>query len=188
MDRSSSVKLEGYSVLVEVIDPHEERRAMNSSVRTVLLVMLLSLATATTEAQTIEVPNIEYANNLCELRNENRVFVHAPLNTREQIVKELREHSNLLIAERPEEGDYFLMFAYTPVAEGLGTMGEAAGAAGYAELTAVKFVRYRKDQVRPRILFYWQGKKTSRSVPIPFNGLSSNGFSRPRSTRSAVEE
>lgn len=52
----------------------------------------------------------------------------------------------------------------------------------------VKFVNYREDQVRPRILFYWSDEKSSRSVPLPFSGVSPNGFTRPRSTKSAVEE
>jgi hypothetical protein len=118
------------------------------------------------------------------------VFVEAPLNTRQEIVKELRRNEDIVIAERPEDADYFLFFAYAPIAEGLGgsSTGETVGTAGYAEMTVVKFVNAQKDQKRQRILFYWQGKKTSHSVPLPFHGLSPNGFSRPRSTKSAVEE
>jgi hypothetical protein len=105
-------------------------------------------------------------------------------------VKELRRHTAIIIAERPEEADYFLLFAYRPVADGLGGSftAETSGATGYAEMIAVKFVRSQKDQVRPRILFYWQGKKTSHSIQLPLSDVSPNGLSQPRSTKSAVEE
>jgi hypothetical protein len=153
--------------------------------RSLLLLMLLVSGAVKSTAQSPEIPNIEYPTLPCELRNEHRVFVQAPLSTRDEIVKELRRHEEIIIAERPEDADYFLLFAYTFGEDGLV---ETAGAVGYAEMTAVKFVRLSKDQVRPRILFHWQGKKISRSVPIPFHGLSPTGFSRPRSTGSAVTE
>lgn len=163
---------------------------MNRIIRTISLAALLLSCALMVYAQNIETPDIEYANDLCELRDKNRVFVHAPLNTREQIVKELRKHSDLFIVERPEEADFFLIFTYTPLeggsADGLpiATNGTTAG----AELTAVKFVNYHEDKVRPRILFYWSDQKSLHNVPLPFSGISSNGFTMPRSGRSALGE
>ncbi|HMG73156.1 MAG TPA: hypothetical protein VK582_06600 [Pyrinomonadaceae bacterium] len=74
---------------------------MNSGNCTFLLVLLFLVGAAATHAQSLEMPKIEYANDLCELRIENRVFVQAPLSTRQALVKELREHSDLVIVERP---------------------------------------------------------------------------------------
>lgn len=163
---------------------------MNRGIRRLAQLILLTLVGASASAaQSLEMPNIEHPKFPCELRNEHRVFVHAPLSTRQQIVKELSKDSRLVIAERPEEADYFIIFAYTAVADAsAGFAGDAAGAAGHAEMTAVKFVRYRDEQVRPRILFYWQGERKTRSVPLPLSGMTANGFAAPRSTKSAVEE
>lgn len=165
---------------------------MSSGIRTLLLLMLL-LATfsGAAGAQTVEVPNVEYTNDLCELRGDNRVFVHAPLSTRQKIVKELREHSSLFVVERPEEADFMLLFTYTPFADDLtdGNPPDASGAlAARAELTAVKFVNRGEGQVRPRIIFYWSEQKSFHSVPIPLRGLSPNGFAAPRSGKSAAGE
>lgn len=164
---------------------------MNLGIRRLLQVFLMvSAAAAVSGAQTFEAPNIEYPSLPCELRSEHRVFVHAPLSTRQEIVRELSGRGDLVIAERPEEADYFLLFAYTLVADGSAGAfaADTAGTGARAEMTAVKFVRYGGEKVRPRILFYWQGQKTSRSVPLPLSGMSAAGFTRPRSTRNAVEE
>jgi hypothetical protein len=142
-------------------------------------------------AQGLEVPNIEYPNDLCELRRENRVFIHAPLATRQKLLKELREHSDLSIVERPEDADFLLLFTYTPFSDGTEDGGppDAGGAmAARAELTVVKFVSRREEQARPRILFYWSEQKSFHSVPIPLKGLSPTGFASPRSGKSAAEE
>ena len=163
---------------------------MNYGTRTFLLFMLLLLSVVA-NAQTLEVPNIEYPNDPCELRNENNVFVHAPLSVRQRIVKELREHSNLFIVERPEEADFLLLFTYTPFAEGSAddSPPDVNGMTpARAELTAVKFVTRSEDQVRPRILFYWSAQKSFHSIPLPLSGLSPNGFAMPRSGKSAAGE
>jgi len=163
---------------------------MYRGIRGLVQLILLTLAGATASAaQSFEMPNVEHPKTPCELRNEHRVFVHAPLSTRQEIVRELSKDDRLVIAERPEEADYFLVFAYTAVADpSAGFAGDAVGAAGHAEMTAVKFVRYHEEKVRPRILFYWQGERKTRSVPLPFRGMTANGFAAPRSTKSAVEE
>ena len=161
---------------------------MNSGLRKLLLITSLLSIGALTNAQTFEVPNIEYPNDLCELRDENRVFVHAPLNTRQQIVKELREHSSLSIVERPEEADFLLLFTYSPFADGSaeGTPNDLN--AVRAELAVVKFVSKAEGQVRPRILFFWSAQKSFHSVPVPFTGISPNGFAKPHSGKSAAGE
>jgi hypothetical protein len=163
---------------------------MNSGIRTLLLIMLLLSGTVANIAQqTFEPPKIEHANDLCELRAENRVFVQAPLNARGEIVKELRKHSDLFIVERPEEAAFFI-FAYTSFAEGQtgGFLGDTNGATARVELAVVKFVNYREDQVRPRVLFYWSDQKSVRSVTLPLSSMSGTGFTRPHSNRGAVEE
>lgn len=164
---------------------------MNYDVRTILLFTLLLSGAGAAGAQSFEVPNIEYPNDLCELRAENRAFVHAPLGTREKLLKELREHSDLLIVERPEEADFLLLFTYTPFYDGSAD-GQppdvGGGMAARAELAAVKFVARDAGQVRPRILFYWSAQKSFRGVQLPLSGLSANGFVRPRSGRGAAAE
>jgi hypothetical protein len=155
------------------------------------LLLSLLLLSGAARAQSLEVPNFEYAKDLCELREENRVFVHAPLSTREKIVKELRHRSDLFIVERPEEADFLLLFTYTPFADGSqdGNPLEANGPmAARAELTVVKFIKRSEEQVRPRILFFWSEQKSFHSVPIPLRGLSLNGFAMPRSGKSAATE
>lgn len=161
---------------------------MYPAVRTFLPIMLLLAAVAVNNAQTFEVPNIEYPNDLCELRDENRVFVHAPLNTRQKIVKELRERSSLLIVERPEEADFLLLFTYAPFVDGSsdGTPSDANGVR--AELAVVKFVTDPEGKARPRILFYWSAQKSSRSIPVPFTGISPSGFATSRSGKGAAAE
>lgn len=165
---------------------------VNFGVRAILLCMVLPLAgAAVAVAQSFEVPNVEYANDKCELRAENRVFVQAPLETHQKIVKVLREHSDLQIVERPEEADFMLLFTYTPFADGSpgDSPLEVSGAmTARAELAAVKFVNHSEGQLRPRILFYWTARKSFRSLPIPMQGLSPNGFAMPRSGKSAAAE
>jgi hypothetical protein len=164
---------------------------MSRGIGRLLQVSLLTLAgAAVCGAQTVEMPSVEYPKLPCELRSEHKVFVQAPLSTRQELVRELSRDSHLVIAERPEEADYFILFAYTAVvADGSASFaGEATAMSGHAEMTAVKFVHYREGQVRPRILFYWQGERKTRNVPLPFGGAPANGFAAPRSTRSAVEE
>jgi hypothetical protein len=164
---------------------------MSYGVRTLLLCALLLSGGAAAAAQSFEVPNVEYANDLCELGSESRVFVHAPLNVREKIVKILREHSDLQMSERPEDADFILLFTYTPYAESSadGSPLDAGGAVtARAELAAVKFVRLREDQVRPRILFYWAAQRSFHNISIPLSGLSPNGFAAPRSGKSAAAE
>jgi hypothetical protein len=159
---------------------------MSSGLRKLgLLFTLLMMGVPVSFAQTA-IPDVEYPTKPCELRDEHRVFVQAPLSTREEIVKKLRGRDDLVIAERPEEADYFLFFAYTPFAEGVA--GGATGAAARAEMTVVKFVNRGKNLVRPRILYYWGEEKSSRNVPMPFNGFSPSGFTRPHSNKSAVEQ
>jgi hypothetical protein len=162
---------------------------MNSSIRTLLLMMLLLSGAAAKAQQPFEIPKIEHANNLCELRDENRVFVNAPLNVRGDIVKEMREHSDLSIVERPEEADFFL-FAYTSLAEvsAGGSLGDTNGATARTELAVVKFINYKGDQVRPRVLFYWSAQKSARSITLPLSSISATGFTKPHSSKSVVEE
>jgi hypothetical protein len=161
---------------------------MNPAIRRDLLIMLLLPAMAVTNAQTFEFPNIEYPNDLCELREANRVFVHAPLNTRQQIVKELREHSSLSIVERPEEADFLLLFAYSQFLDESAEGTPSDLNATRAELAVVKFVNHKEDEVRPRILFFWSAQKSFHSVPVPFTGISPNGFAKPHSGKSAAGE
>ena len=163
---------------------------MSSGIRLLLLFMLLLLSGAA-GAQTFEVPNVEYPNNLCELRGDNRVFVNAPLSTRQKIVKELRGHSGLFVVERPEEADFMLLFTYTPFADDSmgGNPPDASGAlASRAELTVVKFVNRGEEQVRPRILFYWSEQNSFHNVPLPLKGVSAAGFAAPRSGKGAAAE
>jgi hypothetical protein len=161
---------------------------MNSGLRQVLLITVLLSVRVLTNAQTLEVPNIEYPNDLCELRDENRVFVHAPLNTRQQIVKELGEHSSLSIVERPEEADFLLLFAYSLFLDGSAEGIPSDLNAARAELAVVKFVNHKEGEVRPRILFFWSAQKSFHSVPVPFTGISPNGFAKPHSGKSAAGE
>lgn len=163
---------------------------MGLIIRTLLLLMLLLAGALISNAQTFEVPKIEYASDLCELRNENRVFVHAPLSARQELVKELRKHSDLVIAERPEQADYLLIFAYTPFAVGSteGSTLNGAVVTARAELTVVKFVNHRVGEARPRILYHWWNQKSFHSLPMPLSSMTTNGFSRPRSGKSVVEE
>jgi hypothetical protein len=163
---------------------------MTSGTRAFWLFMLLLLSGAA-HAQTMETPNIEYPNDLCALRAENRVFVHAPLSTRQKILKELSKHSDLLIVERPEEADFLILFTYTPFSDGSedGNPLDGSGAiTARAELTVVKFVNRSEEQVRPRVLFYWASQKSFHSIPIPLRGLSPNGFALPTSGKSAGGE
>ena len=164
---------------------------MNYGVTTLVLLTLLLSGAVAAGAQSFEIPNIEYPNDLCELRAENRAFVHAPLGAREKLVKELREHSDLLIVERPEDADFLLLFTYTPFYDGSADGNPpdvSGGMAARAELAAVKFVTRGEGRVRPRILFYWSAQKSFRSVPVPLAGLSANGFVKPRSGKGAAAE
>lgn len=164
---------------------------MSYGVCSFLLCVLLLSGGASAAAQSFEIPNVEYANDLCELGSESRVFVQAPLNVRERIVKVLREHSDLQLSEKPEQADFILLFTYTPYAESSadGNPLDAGGAVtARAELAAVKFVRLREDQVRPRILFYWSAQKSFHNIPLPLSGLSLNGLAAPRSGKSAAAE
>lgn len=55
---------------------------MCRGVRRMVQLILLTLAgAAAPAAQGFEMPNIEYPKLPCELRDEHRVFVHAPLST-----------------------------------------------------------------------------------------------------------
>jgi hypothetical protein len=161
---------------------------MNPGLRRVLLITFLLSFGVLTNAQTFEVPNIEYPNDLCELRDQNRVFVHAPLNTRQQIVKELGKHSSLSIVERPEEADFLLLFTYSPFIDGSAEGTPSDLNAARAELAVVKFVSQAEGQVRPRILFFWSAQKSFHSVSVPFTGLSPTGISKPHSGKSAAGE
>lgn len=164
---------------------------MNYGVRTLLLSVLLLSGAAAAIAQSFEMPGMEYANDMCELESKSRVFVQAPLNTRQKIVKILREHSDLQISEKPEDADFILLFTYTPYADSSADGGplDASGAVtARAELAAVKFVHLREDQVRPRILFYWTAQKSFHNIPLPLKGLSANGFAAPHSGKSALAE
>jgi hypothetical protein len=159
------------------------------TVRTFLSVMLLLAGAALANAQSFDLTDIEYANNLCELRSENRVFVHAPLNTRQELVNELRKHSDLVIVERPEEAEFFIMFAYSlAVADSPSALGLANAGNGGAEMAVLKYVSNQKDGKRPRILSYWSGKESIQTFPLPFTSISSAGFAGPRSGKSALGE
>lgn len=162
---------------------------MKLTVRTFLSVMLLLAGAALANAQSFDLPDIEYANNLCELRSENRVFVHAPLNTRQELVNELRKHSDLVIVERPEEAEFFIMFAYSlAVADSPSALGLANAGNGGAEMAVLKYVSNQKDGKRPRILSQWSGNESIQTFPLPFSSISSTGFVGPPSGKRALGE
>jgi hypothetical protein len=160
---------------------------VNYAYRTFLLVMLLLPVAVATNAQ-FDVQNIEYANTLCELRIDNRVFVQAPLNTRGELVKEIRKHSDLVIVERPEESDFFLTFTYSvPGADSGNALVDGNAQIALAEMVVFKFVNNKEKGTRPRVLGHWSNQKRVHSVPIPFQPLT-EGFQKSRSGRSAAEE
>ncbi|MBC8029217.1 MAG: hypothetical protein H7Z16_03825 [Pyrinomonadaceae bacterium] len=77
---------------------------MYRGIRRLVQLFLLTLAgTFISAAQTFEMPNVEHPKLPCEVKNEHRVFVHAPLSTRQEIMRELSRDGQIVIAERSEE-------------------------------------------------------------------------------------
>jgi hypothetical protein len=156
-------------------------------VRTFSLVALL-LGAVAAKAQP-EMPSREYAKDPCELRTDNRIFVEAPLKTRGSILKELSQHSNLSVVERPEEADFFLIFSYAGAeAASSNALANSNLETLSAEMTVLKYVSNQKGGTRQRILLYWSEQRSIHTVHIPFSLVSSTGLNMPRSSKSLLAE
>jgi hypothetical protein len=162
---------------------------MNSANRKFLLFMLLLLGTSTTIAQSPDMPKTEIAKYPCELISERRVFVDAPLNQRDEIVKQLTKHSDLVIVERPEEADFFLTFTNALQVAGGGNFLQLDSAeTAAAEIVVWNRVNDLKGGERQRVLLHWSGRNSFYSATIPWSGITSSGFRGPSSGKKAGAE
>ena len=162
---------------------------MNSGNRTFLLLMLMLIVTTTTKAHFPEMPNIEFAKYPCELISERRVFVDAPFNQRDEIVKQLTKHSDLVIVERPEEADFFLTFTNALQVAGAGNFLQLENAeTAAAEIVVWTRVNDPKGGERQRVLLHWSGRNSFYSVTVPWSGITSSGFHGTSSGKKAGAE
>lgn len=160
---------------------------------TVLLAIFFLACTNPAAAQDLsEMPKVEYANDLSELRLR-RVYVYSadPI-LRQAVVKELRRERGLLdIVERAEDADYLIRYE-GPMGEGVDPFDAAAGmgrATATGTLTVYRLVE-RCDGVNTRILFATRKSKTVYGgIPLPLTALNRGGFGqsefnpRPLSTK-----
>ena len=139
------------------------------------------------------VPDVEYANDLSELKSLRRVFVHSepdPL-ARFIIVKELNRHPELLeVVETPEEADFYLVF-YGLAGGGADNARDFSGEGGLivsGNLVAFRHVKTCTGS-RRRLIFMTRETKTFHRFTLPLNSLlpSASG-PRPRSGRSVATE
>jgi hypothetical protein len=148
-----------------------------------LLVMCGLACGNTVAAQTpLEVPEIEYSNDLSELRTLRRVFVHSTPDpvSRQAILKELKRENGLLeVVERPEDAEFYLVFYGSP-GEGEDSF---AGPEGMGQATTTgTLVAFRQvktcDGFRPRVLFITRKSKTVHGgIALPLALTNQGGLS-----------
>jgi len=149
----------------------------------VLLVMCCLACGGTAAAQApLEVPEIEYPNDLSELRTLRRVFVHSTPDpvSRQAILKELnREHGMLEVVERPEDAEFYLVFYGSP---GEGAESFAGPEVMGRTATTGTLVAFRQiktcDGFRPRLLFITRKSKTVHGgIALPLALTNQGGLS-----------
>lgn len=149
----------------------------------IVLLVLCCLAFASPVAAQIplEVPDIEYPNDLSELQALRRVFVYStpdPL-LRQALLKELsREFGLLDVVERPEDADYFLAF-YSAAGQGAESLAATANAGQVT--TDGTLIAWRQvktcDGFRPRVLFMTRKSKTVHNgIVLPLTPLNQGGL------------
>lgn len=151
---------------------------MKRILRTVLLAICCLASAGSAAAQTVfEMPKIEYANDLSELRLR-RVFVYSsdPV-SRQALVKELtRERGLLDIVERAEDADFLVVYE-TPPGEGTDAFAAPAGRATVTGTLLVYRLIETCDGTHPRVLFATRKTKTVHGgIPLPLTPLSRGEF------------
>ena len=161
--------------------------------RIALLTLLLPCCALSAEAQVPDVPDLEYATDLSELKKLRRVFVYSapdPL-ARFAIVEELNRHPELLeVVETPEQADYYIVFyglAGGDVVDARDFSGEG-GTVVSGTLVAFRQVKTCAGS-RRRLIFVTRKTKTFHRFTLPTGGLppSASGLRQPAAKGAAAE-
>lgn len=161
------------------------------SVRLVALLIIFFACASAATAQAFQMPDVEFAPDLTELRGKNRVYVYSEdLSARTRIVKELLKYGRLSIAERIEDSDFIIAWGDNVLTGGEPLVdGNAEGGAKVTiskKMTAFRYVRLEDGRQRQRIIWHGRATKTIYSVPVPLRTAPSKGFGPgPRSAKEA---